>query len=207
MEEELSVFWKIAAVLIVLDAAILLPLVIVPLYADHKTITTAVYMLYSPTCHQYIERSYCFFESNVSWGFGECIENGTHPMMVTEFTPSRMNYSGPFVFSKGEIGVNRADVVFYNDRIGFKMPVCARDFGIYLGSLIGMAIFLALRNRIGPMGLPVYILFLLPLVVDGFAQLLTGYESTNLIRLVTGLLAGGASGVALLSLIYPKKKK
>jgi uncharacterized membrane protein len=206
MDEAMAVFWKIAAVLIALNAVILLPLVAVPMYVDHKTIATAVFMLYSPTCHQYISRSYCFFESNASWGFGDCIINGSHPLVITEFTPSKMNYSGAFVFSRGEIGVNRADVVFYDDRIGFKMPVCARDFGIYLGSLLGMAAFLLFRDRIRPMGLPVYILFLVPLVIDGFMQLLTGYESTNMIRLVTGLIAGGASGVALLSIIYPRKK-
>jgi len=206
MDEELSVFWKIAAVLIVLNAAILLPLVAVPMYVDHKTIATAIYMLYSPTCHQYISRSQCFFESNASWGFGDCIIGGSHPIVITEFTPSKMNYSGVFIFSRGEIGVNRADVVFYDDRIGFKMPVCARDFGIYLGSLLGMAVFLLFRERIRPFSIWVYGLFLVPLVIDGFVQLLTGYESTNLIRLVTGLIAGGASGLELLSLIYPRKK-
>jgi uncharacterized membrane protein len=116
-----------------------------------------------------------------------------------------MNYSGPFFFDRGEIGVNRADVVFYNDKIGFKMPVCARDFGIYLGSLVGMALFLVWRVK--PMSLWVYGIFILPLLIDGFAQLLTGYESTNMIRLVTGLIAGIASGVELLALIYPRKKK
>jgi uncharacterized membrane protein len=206
MDEAIALFWKIAAVLAVLNALVLLPLVSVPLYSGQKTVATAVYMLYSPTCHQYISRSYCFFESNSSWGFGDCIEGGAHPMVATAFTPSRMNYSGPFIFSRGEIGSNRADIVFYNDRIGFKMPVCARDFGIYLGSLLGMAVFLLFRGRIGPMGLPVYIIFLVPLLVDGFVQLLTGYESTNATRLATGLIAGGASGVALLSIIYPRKK-
>jgi hypothetical protein len=42
-------------------------------------------------------------------------------------------------------------------------------------------------------------LFLLPIGVDGFYQLLTPYESTNPVRLVTGFFGGIALGVVLLA--------
>jgi uncharacterized membrane protein len=199
-------FGRVVIILAALNLAVLAPLLLVPAYHDSKDIASAVYLLYSPTCHQYIGRSYCFFDSNGSWGLGDCIKNGTHPLVLTEYSAWRANYSGLFVFSRNEIGINRADIVVYPGTVGFKMPVCARDFGIYLGSLLGMALFVVLKDKIGPMSLPVYLLFLVPLVADGFVQLLTGYESTNMLRLVTGLIAGGASGVALLSIIYPRKK-
>lgn len=69
-----------------------------------------------------------------------------------------------------------------------------------------MALFLGTKKKMKPFNVWVYGLFLVPLVIDGFAQLLTGYESTNTIRMVTGLIAGGASGVELLALIYPREK-
>jgi uncharacterized membrane protein len=206
MDESLSVFRKIATVFVIINLIVLIPLLAVPLYVNNDTAATAIYMIYSPTCHQYISRSYCFFDAESGWGFGDCIEDGTNPSVATEFTPSKRNYSGIFHFNRMDIGSNRADVVYYTDRIGFKMPVCTRDFGIYLGFLLGMALFLGTKKKMKPFNVWVYGLFLVPLVIDGFAQLLTGYESTNTIRMVTGLIAGGASGVELLALIYPREK-
>lgn len=70
---------------------------------------------------------------------------------------------------------------------GNEMPFCARDLGLFIGLVVGMAV--ALLTKVRP---PVYLLALgvVPLGVDGLLQLLTEYESSNPVRLLTGILAG-----------------
>jgi uncharacterized membrane protein len=70
---------------------------------------------------------------------------------------------------------------------GNQLPVCARDLGIVLGMALGMAAFVRLRMTMSPLHL---ILGLLPMALDGGLQLVTGYESINTIRLITGGAAG-----------------
>jgi len=68
---------------------------------------------------------------------------------------------------------------------GKKFPICARC----TGELIGIFAFLFSCFFYMP---PLWSSFVLmvPLVVDGFTQRLTRYESTNPRRLVTGILFG-----------------
>ena len=54
------------------------------------------------------------------------------------------------------------------------------------------------------MGLMV-LLALVPIGLDGTIQLLTDYESTNSRRLVTGLIAGGVTGWALMIILEPRR--
>jgi len=79
----------------------------------------------------------------------------------------------------------------YNDN---QMPFCTRDVGIFFGLAIGFTY--ALGRRI-ELTLPMIILCLVPIGIDGTVQLLTDYESTNAKRVITGLIAGSATGVAL----------
>jgi len=72
------------------------------------------------------------------------------------------------------------------------MPICARCFGIYLGMSLGILIFLAFGLWLRKAS-PVWIaLASAPLIIDGGTQLLALRESTNQLRLATGLLAGAA---------------
>jgi len=78
--------------------------------------------------------------------------------------------------------------------LGHQFPVCARDMGVYWGMLIG-GIFLPFlmkseTKRIPPIS--IFVLLILPLAIDGTTQLLGWRESTNEIRIVTGLIAGVA---------------
>lgn len=68
---------------------------------------------------------------------------------------------------------------------GKQFPICARCTGELAGLIIGFLgwWFVQLPSS-------VYILLLIPLTVDGFIQLLTPYESTNLKRFLTGVLFG-----------------
>lgn len=68
-----------------------------------------------------------------------------------------------------------------------QLPVCARCLGIYVG-LLGSLPTLALYTP--PVALCVALV--VPMIVDGFTQLLTSYESNNWKRLITGLLFGYA---------------
>jgi uncharacterized membrane protein len=71
---------------------------------------------------------------------------------------------------------------------GIENYLCARCLGIYTGGIIGIIV---LSFRVIP-SLAVSLLLMIPLVTDGFLQLLTDYESRNSIRLVTGVLFGVA---------------
>jgi uncharacterized membrane protein len=79
----------------------------------------------------------------------------------------------------------------YNEN---QMPFCARDVGIFAGLMIGFTY--ALGRRI-ELTLPIILLALLPIGIDGTVQLLTDYESTNIKRIITGLIAGCITGIAL----------
>ena len=104
---------------------------------------------------------------------------------------------------------------------GNLMPVCSRDVGIYIGFATGFFIVLIIpqnssflescftilpkklkerriayintKNKRWIIGLTVTG-FLLPLALDGCMQLLTSYESTNTIRILTGFFffSGGS---------------
>tara|TARA_B100000678_G_C18047755_1_gene437348 strand:- start:305 stop:796 length:492 start_codon:yes stop_codon:yes gene_type:complete len=79
----------------------------------------------------------------------------------------------------------------YNDN---QMPFCARDVGIFAGLAIGFTY--ALGRRI-ELTLPMILLSLIPIGIDGTVQLLTDYESTNIKRVITGFIAGATTGIAL----------
>ncbi len=74
------------------------------------------------------------------------------------------------------------------------MPFCARDVGIFAGLALG---FIGSLGRRVELTLPIVILCLLPIGLDGTIQLVTDYESTNPKRIITGLIAGIATGIAL----------
>jgi uncharacterized membrane protein len=73
------------------------------------------------------------------------------------------------------------------------MPFCARDMGIFVGLAVGMVVMLFLSPRFS---LLVLAALVLPILVDGGLQYLGAYESTNAVRLATGMLGG--AGVAYL---------
>ena len=73
------------------------------------------------------------------------------------------------------------------------MPLCSRCFGFYLGLLLGIPFGLFLLT-LPHMGMLPMILVLGagmgPFFLDGFTQYMGWRESTNGVRLGTGLLAG-----------------
>jgi len=84
---------------------------------------------------------------------------------------------------------------------GVPMPLCARCVGIYAGMLAGILIFWAvplLRERVMR---AFAIAAVLPLAIDGLTQLSGLRESTNPLRLATGVIAGLAFGLWVLSAV------
>jgi uncharacterized membrane protein len=76
---------------------------------------------------------------------------------------------------------------------GNQMPFCSRDLGAFIGLVAGMALAFSGRLRVN---WKMALLLLVPMGLDGGAQLISSYESTNSVRLATGILAG--VGVAYL---------
>lgn len=70
---------------------------------------------------------------------------------------------------------------------GNQMPFCARDVGLFLGLVAGFLTATFVRWKIPPL---LVLLGLVPIAIDGGLQLVTSHESTNPLRLATGLIAG-----------------
>ncbi len=76
---------------------------------------------------------------------------------------------------------------------GNQMPVCARCTSIFLFMGLTAVALVFFRVRISMIWI---MLLIIPMVLDGGIQLVTPYESTNLMRFITGALAGAASVLA-----------
>lgn len=72
------------------------------------------------------------------------------------------------------------------------MPICARCTAIYAGLLAGIALFLILPKISAHLARRILALAAVPMFIDGITQLAMLRESTNLLRIETGLLAGAA---------------
>jgi uncharacterized membrane protein len=87
---------------------------------------------------------------------------------------------------------------------GNQMPFCARDLGLFVGLMVGFGIATFISLQVNPVLL---ILGLLPLGLDGGIQLVTEYESTNALRVATGLLAGVALALLLAVFVFAFKEE
>jgi len=87
---------------------------------------------------------------------------------------------------------------------GFQLPVCARDTGIYLGFVLGLLALKLIHRDERPTELPRWPIlalmaaFIAVMGYDGVTSYLGLRESTNDLRLVTGMLTGWAlAGITL----------
>ncbi|MDI6882491.1 MAG: DUF2085 domain-containing protein [Methanobacteriales archaeon] len=78
---------------------------------------------------------------------------------------------------------------------GRYFPVCSRCTGVYIGafSYFLIAYFTPIKYTLNLVVMA--ILITTPMILDGFTQLLGLRESNNLLRLLTGLLAGLGLGI------------
>ncbi len=82
---------------------------------------------------------------------------------------------------------------------GVPMPICARCTAIYGGLIIGALLFRLIPEMRETTARIVVALAALPMAIDGGTQLLRLRESTNGLRLETGLVAGIAIALWVLT--------
>lgn len=78
---------------------------------------------------------------------------------------------------------------------GHQFTLCARCTGILIGYIIGIIYILIFKD----LRIILELLLMVPLLIDGMGQYLGYFKSTNIRRLITGILAG-ISTVCLLRL-------
>lgn len=83
---------------------------------------------------------------------------------------------------------------------GHQMAFCQRDLAIYASLLVGMLAFGLVRGRLRPLPWPIYVVIILPMLVDGITQAIGLRTSTWQLRVITGVLF--SVGSAWLGLPY-----
>ncbi|MGV8176711.1 MAG: DUF2085 domain-containing protein [Candidatus Bilamarchaeaceae archaeon] len=173
-------------VFLLLLLAFTLPIFLSPfLLHENQSAFSLVQLVYSPTCHQLTARSLCYFPATGS---------------ISDCKPE----------VKGDS--DRSAVVLASDGLyGYKFPVCTRDVAIYLFLLIGTLAYPFLK-RIDNDEIPdplLLIVALIPIAFDGGTQLIGLRESSNMLRLFTGAIAGFALPfyiIPMLNRVFGKKK-
>ncbi|RME64171.1 MAG: DUF2085 domain-containing protein [Caldilineae bacterium] len=131
----------------------------------------AIYGLYSFACHQLPDHSYFLF--------------GAEPF----YSLATLEASG---LPEGLDLLQRRRFVG-NALTGYKVAICQRDVAIYGAVFLAGLLFGLLRRRVRPLPWKVYLLFLIPIGLDGLTQLVGLRESNWWLRTLTGALFGGAS--------------
>ncbi len=80
---------------------------------------------------------------------------------------------------------------------GNEMPFCARCVAIWLGLALGLGFMVFFAIELDERFFYAIVVSLIPLGIDGVGQLFGFWESTNIIRILTGVPAGIICGVAL----------
>lgn len=83
--------------------------------------------------------------------------------------------------------------------LGHQVAYCQRDTAIYTSMLIAGLVFGLVRRGLKPLPWKLYLLALVPMTVDGLAQLFGLHSSNWWLRTITGIIFG----VASVWLIYP----
>jgi len=85
---------------------------------------------------------------------------------------------------------------------GYRFPICSRCTGFYSGIGVGFLLYFLFFDFSAELLFIFSIISLLPLFIDGALQELTGYESTNVRRLFTGLVCGLFIGMDLAWILF-----
>lgn len=133
-----------------------------------------IYSLYRLTCHQLPYRSYFIGGLEFDYSVAEV-------QAVTGVSDPLTLMHRPLV----------------NTVLGSQTAFCHRDIAIYASVLLAGLAFGLVRDRLRSLPFKVFIIFLIPMGVDGLTQLLGGIvpfvparESTWLLRTITGALFG-----------------
>tara|TARA_B110000196_G_scaffold160194_1_gene137736 strand:+ start:319 stop:1077 length:759 start_codon:yes stop_codon:yes gene_type:complete len=153
------------------------------------------------------------YYSEDSWGNTQNSNSGKVGHNQSEyglFAWGELDPYAAFIYGFGDLNChNKADRSWEVN--GNQMPMCVRDIGIFLGLAIGGFLFsrrglnrwtlrdtflslfpdrymasVYVNNRRTIAMVAIAGIFVLPMALDGFSQMLTSYESTAIMRLITG---------------------
>lgn len=82
---------------------------------------------------------------------------------------------------------------------GNQMPYCARCTALFWGIALGVALVAVVRIELKWWWI---VGGLVPMGLDGGLQLITSYESTNIMRIITGGMAGMVTGMAIGVIVF-----
>jgi len=164
------------------------------------------------------------FYDEEGWGSSgnEAITQNQDGDLVNEgYHWSEMNPYAAFAYAFGDLNCHQKSERSW-ELNGNQLPVCTRDLGIFAGMLFGGLMFTQRgwnrwtvrdtclsvlpesmlqstykNNRRTLLWIGCGLLLCLPLIFDGFLQLLTSYESNNLKRILTGLPFGFGLGILM----------
>ena len=109
---------------------------------------------------------------------------------------TKMSFPLNFVYSCGDkLCHQKAYRSFFIN--GNQMPFCSRCTAIWIGITIGLCFMIFYKIVLDEKFLILIIIGIVPIAIDGIGQLLHLWESTNLIRTITGLLVGIVAGIAI----------
>lgn len=157
----------------------LLPTVLAPIMMSAGLTKPAkvIYSLYSLTCHQLPERSF-FMGPKLTYSLEE----------IRKVMGSQAN---SILKRRSFVG---------NPEMGYKIAICQRDFTIYLSILLAGLAFALVRDKLEPLPFAAFLVFCIPIAVDGLTQFFGLRESTPAGRIFSGSLFG----VGLVWTLYPR---
>ncbi|UCD13157.1 MAG: DUF2085 domain-containing protein [Thermoplasmatales archaeon] len=122
--------------------------------------------------------------------------SGLVAMSDNDKTINDMGFPWNFVYSAGDrLCHQKAERSFFAN--GNQMPFCSRCTAIWLGLAVGLGFMIFYRIQLNEKFLFAIIVGIIPLAADGAGQLFGLWESTNAIRVITGLLTGVVCGLAI----------
>lgn len=130
-----------------------------------------IYLIYSPTCHQLPDRSYFLFGKQIVYTLEE--------LEAAQVMPG--------------LGILERRKYIGDEVMGWKVALCQRDVAIYGALVLGGLLFGALRRKVDKLPVKLYLVFLLPIAIDGLTQLFGLRTSTWWLRTLTGSLFGLAT--------------
>jgi len=137
-----------------------------------------IYTVYKPMCHQLPWRSFFLFGERLFYTEDYLVSQvGKEPL--ANLWVAKSFYGTP--------------------ELGYKMALCERDVAIYGSMVVAGMLFGLLRKRLKPLPWLAFLLFLVPMAIDGGVQFIGLRESSPLQRVITG----GIFGLGVVWLAYP----
>jgi uncharacterized membrane protein len=192
-------YYLVVEFLLILNLSILAPPFLI--FAGFEDAAASLYNIHSYD-HQWIYRSQCVFKDSAgNLLIEDCIIQGeeAEANISTRYTKNGdIGFNGVFSsYTQDEIGRNKAEKVVRNGMVGYKFANDTRDYSIYIPWMLTMIIhpfIFGPRYRKVPSSIWL-MLALVPMGIDGTFQAFGFWESTNLMRMITGAIAGIGAGI------------